>query len=58
MRSGFGDEWLRLGPAKILSDGSLIGRSAFMCCDYQHAAASRKATAGFSSSRPRNCAAA
>lgn len=38
MRSGFGDEWLRLGPAKILSDGSLIGRSAFMCCDYQHVA--------------------
>ncbi len=38
MRSGFGDEWLRLGPAKILSDGSLIGRSAFMCCDYQQAA--------------------
>ena len=38
MRSGFGDEWLRLGPAKILSDGSLIGRSAFMCCDYQHEA--------------------
>lgn len=36
MRSGFGDEWLRLGPAKILSDGSLIGRSAFMCCDYQN----------------------
>jgi predicted amidohydrolase YtcJ len=34
MRTGFGDEWLRLGPAKILSDGSLIGRSAFMCCDY------------------------
>jgi predicted amidohydrolase YtcJ len=38
MRSGFGDEWLRLGPAKILSDGSLIGRSAFMCCDYQQTA--------------------
>ncbi|MBT2597905.1 amidohydrolase [Arthrobacter sp. ISL-72] len=35
MRTGFGDEWLRLGPAKILSDGSLIGRSAFMCCNYQ-----------------------
>ncbi|WP_211882451.1 amidohydrolase [Pseudarthrobacter albicanus] len=34
MRTGFGDEWLRLGAAKILSDGSLIGRSAFMCCDY------------------------
>ncbi|MBT2548867.1 amidohydrolase [Arthrobacter sp. ISL-65] len=34
IRSCFGDEWLRLGPTKILSDGSLIGRSAFMCCDY------------------------
>lgn len=34
IRTGFGDEWLRLGPTKILSDGSLIGRSAFMCCDY------------------------
>ena len=34
MRTGFGDEWLRLGPTKILSDGSLIGRSAFMCCNY------------------------
>lgn len=34
IRTGFGDDRLRLGPAKILSDGSLIGRSAFMCCDY------------------------
>ncbi|MER5388126.1 amidohydrolase [Saccharopolyspora sp. NPDC002686] len=34
MRTGFGDEWLRIGPTKILSDGSLIGRSAAMCCDY------------------------
>ena len=34
LRTGFGDEWLRLGPTKVLSDGSLIGRSAFMCCDY------------------------
>lgn len=34
LRTGFGDEWLRLGPAKILSDGSLIGRSACVCCDY------------------------
>ena len=58
IRSGFGDEWLRLGPAKILSDGSLIGRSAFMCCDYQHEAVSRKATADSSSFRPRSCAAA
>ncbi|QHK20644.1 amidohydrolase family protein [Pseudarthrobacter psychrotolerans] len=46
MRSGFGDEWLRLGPAKILSDGSLIGRSAFMCCDYQHEAAEPEGNRG------------
>ncbi|GAB3262098.1 amidohydrolase [Arthrobacter pigmenti] len=35
IRTGLGDEWLRIGPTKILSDGSLIGRSAFMCCDYE-----------------------
>lgn len=34
MRSGMGDDFLRIGPTKVLSDGSLIGRSAFMCCDY------------------------
>jgi predicted amidohydrolase YtcJ len=34
LRSGMGDEWLRIGPVKVLSDGSMIGRSAFMCCDY------------------------
>lgn len=34
MRSGMGDDFLRVGPTKVLSDGSLIGRSAFMCCDY------------------------
>ncbi|GAA3665812.1 amidohydrolase [Arthrobacter ginkgonis] len=28
IRTGFGDERLRIGPVKILSDGSLIGRSA------------------------------
>jgi len=28
--SGFGDLWLRLGPMKLFSDGSLIGRSAAM----------------------------
>lgn len=41
MRTGFGDDWLRLGAAKILSDGSLIGRSAFMCCDYAGDAGNR-----------------
>ncbi|MDR2256365.1 MAG: amidohydrolase [Arthrobacter sp.] len=34
LRSGFGNDTLRIGPTKVLSDGSLIGRSAFMCCDY------------------------
>lgn len=28
LRSGFGDDWLRIGPMKVFSDGSLIGRSA------------------------------
>ncbi|WP_427132146.1 amidohydrolase [Pseudarthrobacter sp. S9] len=46
MRTGFGDEWLRLGPAKILSDGSLIGRSAFMCCDYDVDAAAGHSNRG------------
>ncbi|WP_017793301.1 amidohydrolase [Leucobacter salsicius] len=37
IRSGLGDEWLRIGPVKVLSDGSLVGRTAAMCCDYQDA---------------------
>lgn len=32
--TGFGDEWLRLGPAKVIADGSLSGRSAFLHEDY------------------------
>lgn len=35
IRSGLGDEWLRIGPVKIMSDGSLIGRTAAMCCEYE-----------------------
>jgi len=34
LRTGMGDERLRIGPTKILSDGSLIGRSAAMCHEY------------------------
>lgn len=34
LRSGMGDDWLRIGAVKVLSDGSLIGRSAFMTEDY------------------------
>ncbi|MFI6817764.1 amidohydrolase [Nonomuraea sp. NPDC050328] len=32
--TGLGDERLRIGAVKIFSDGSLIGRTAAMCCDY------------------------
>lgn len=35
LRTGMGDDWLRIGPTKVLSDGSLIGRSAFMRADYE-----------------------
>lgn len=34
LRSGLGDDWVRVGAVKIVSDGSLIGRTAAMCCDY------------------------
>ncbi|AUI61842.1 amidohydrolase [Amycolatopsis sp. BJA-103] len=30
MRTGFGDEWLRLGAMKLFADGSLIGRTCAM----------------------------
>lgn len=30
VRTGFGDEWLRLGPVKVFSDGSLVGHTAAM----------------------------
>ncbi|GAA1666921.1 amidohydrolase [Nonomuraea maheshkhaliensis] len=35
VRTGLGDEWLRIGPVKLFSDGSLIGRTAAMCHDYE-----------------------
>ncbi|MFJ8816684.1 amidohydrolase [Amycolatopsis thermoflava] len=41
LRSGIGDEWFRLGPVKIVSDGSLIGRTAAMCCDYRDSPGNR-----------------
>ncbi len=34
IRTGLGDDRLRIGPVKVMSDGSLIGRTAAMCCDY------------------------
>ncbi|MCM2580035.1 amidohydrolase [Streptomyces meridianus] len=39
LRSGFGDEWLRLGPMKIWLDGSLVGRTAAVTeplCGHDH----------------------
>jgi predicted amidohydrolase YtcJ len=30
IRTGFGDEWLRIGPMKLFSDGSLVGRTCAM----------------------------
>ncbi|GII77091.1 amidohydrolase [Sphaerisporangium rufum] len=32
--TGLGDDRLRVGPVKLFTDGSLIGRTAAMCCDY------------------------
>jgi predicted amidohydrolase YtcJ len=32
--TGFGDDWLRIGPMKIFTDGSLIGRTAAMTEPY------------------------
>ncbi|MDI3339955.1 MAG: amidohydrolase [Sphaerobacter sp.] len=34
VRTGFGDEWLRIGPAKLLQDGSGGGRTALMSYPY------------------------
>ncbi|HET6876659.1 MAG TPA: amidohydrolase [Jatrophihabitans sp.] len=39
LRTGFGDEMLRLGPMKIFLDGSLVGRTAAVgepYCDHGH----------------------
>jgi predicted amidohydrolase YtcJ len=34
VRTGFGDDRLRIGPVKVFSDGSLIGHTAAMCEDF------------------------
>lgn len=34
MSTGFGDDWLRIGPAKLFQDGSGGGRTAAMTADY------------------------
>ena len=35
IRTGFGDEWLRIGPAKLFLDGSIGGRTARMSQPYE-----------------------
>jgi predicted amidohydrolase YtcJ len=35
LRTGFGDDWLRLGPMKVFTDGSLVGRTAAMSDPYE-----------------------
>lgn len=35
LHTGFGDDWLRIGPIKIFADGSLIGRTAAMSADFE-----------------------
>ena len=35
IRTGFGDEWLRIGPAKFFLDGSIGGRTARMSRPYE-----------------------
>ncbi|ONI75043.1 hydrolase [Actinosynnema sp. ALI-1.44] len=34
IRTGFGDDWLSIGPVKVFSDGSLIGHTAAMCHEF------------------------
>lgn len=36
LQTGFGDAWLRLGPAKLFQDGSGGGRTAAMSVDYRN----------------------
>jgi predicted amidohydrolase YtcJ len=36
LRTGFGNAWLRIGPAKVFQDGSGGGRTAAMTTDYRN----------------------
>ncbi|CAN5509274.1 hypothetical protein BH23CHL4_BH23CHL4_07610 [soil metagenome] len=36
LQTGFGDAWLRIGPAKLFQDGSGGGRTAAMTVDYRN----------------------
>lgn len=47
LRTGLGDDRLRIGAVKVLADGSLIGRSAFMTEDYAADAEAGVSNAGY-----------
>ena len=47
LRTGLGDDRLRIGAVKVLADGSLIGRSAFMTEDYAADTEAGVANAGY-----------
>jgi predicted amidohydrolase YtcJ len=34
LRTGFGDDWIRIGPMKVFTDGSLVGRTAAMSAPF------------------------
>lgn len=48
IRTGLGDDWLRLGPVKVFSDGSLIGRTCWM----EHGFDDDPANAGYPQADP------
>ena len=35
VRTGWGDEWLQLGPVKVFTDGSVLGRTAQLSEPYE-----------------------
>ena len=35
IQTGFGDDWVRIGPAKLFADGSIGGRTAMMHAPYE-----------------------
>ena len=35
IRTGLGDDWLRVGAMKVFSDGSLIGRTCWLTCGFE-----------------------
>ncbi len=47
IRTGFGDDWLRLGAVKIFADGSLVGRTAALIDPYAGGGAGNEQGRGY-----------